>query len=238
MISSINSKDNARVKYAVSLKENKNRKEFHQFLGESLKSLKMAIQANLVKEVFTYEYLDIDESIKQYLVSEEVMKKLSSTNNPEGVVFIADIKEHSKLESYKKILYLDEINDPGNMGTIIRTALAFNYDAVVCSNNCCSLYNEKVLAACKGSNYLLPIYTDELSNYKDYQIIVSCLDKDSIDLEDLKIKDKFVLVIGNEAHGVKSSSKALATDKVKISIQNIDSLNASVAAAILMYRIK
>ena len=139
MIKVITSRDNPRVKYAASLKDNKVREEHQEFLGESKKSLLMAIEANLVKEVFTYEALDIDESITQYLVNESVMDKLSNSKNPEGVVFIAKYPQFKK-DNYSKILYLDEVNDPGNLGTMIRTALAFNFDAVVTSPKSVSIY--------------------------------------------------------------------------------------------------
>ena len=134
MIKVITSKNNDKIKYAVSLKDNKNRKREGKFIGEGKKSLQLAIKAGLVDEVFTYEALLIDEEITQYLVNEEVMKKLSSSSTPEGVVFIAKTPEFKK-DNFSKILYLDSINDPGNLGTLVRTALAFNYDAVVTRDN-------------------------------------------------------------------------------------------------------
>ena len=235
MIKIITSKNNDKVKYAVSLKDNKNRKKENKFLGEGKKSLELALQAGLVMEVFTYESLLIDESIPQYLVNEEVMKKLSSNVTPEGVVFIAKVPEFKK-DNFKKILFLDSINDPGNLGTLTRTALAFGYDAVVTSPDSVSVYNEKALAACKGANYLIPVFQDDLSNYKDgYQILVSTLKDNSIDVKDVKLEDKFVLVLGNEAHGVSRKSEQLASLFVKIPIENINSLNVAVAGGILMY---
>ena len=237
MIKIITSKNNDKVKYAVSLKDNKNRKKENKFLGEGKKSLELALQAGLVVEVFAYESLLIDEFIPQYLVNEEVMKKLSSSVTPEGVVFIAKVPEFKK-DNFKKILFLDSINDPGNLGTLTRTALAFGYDAVVTSPDSVSVYNEKALAACKGANYLIPVFQDDLSNYKDgYQILVSTLKDNSIDVKDVKLEDKFVLVLGNEAHGVSRKSEQLASMFVKIPIENINSLNVAVAGGILMYQL-
>ncbi len=237
MIKVITSKNNDKVKFAVSLKDNKNRKNSGKFIGEGKKALELALQANLVSEVFTYETLLIDEDIPQYLVSEEVMKKLSSNVNPEGVIFIAKMPEFRK-DNLKKILFLDSINDPGNLGTLVRTALAFSYDAVVTSPDSVSVYNEKALAACKGANYLIPVFQDNLSNYKDeYQIIVSTLKDESVDVNEVKPAGKFVLVLGNEAHGVSRSTEQLANVFVKIPMSNINSLNVSVAGGILMFLI-
>ena len=238
MIKVITSKDNSKVKYACSLKESKYRKQNREFLGESLKSLELAIKANLVKEVFTYEALDIPEDIFQYLVNEDVMKKISGTTNPEGVVFIAKMPEIKK-ENYTKILYLDHINDPGNMGTMIRTALAFKFDAVIVSEDSVSIYNEKTLAACKGANYLIPVFVDDIYKYKkDHVMIASTLSDTSVDVSDLdEDNERIILVVGNEARGISEGIKNNADIFVKIPISNIDSLNVSVAAAILMYEL-
>lgn len=235
MINVIISKDNNKIKYAVSLRDNKNRNLYKEFIGESKKCLELALKANLVKEVFTYDILDIDESIPQYLVNEQVMKKLSITSNPEGVVFIAKMPVFKK-DKYNKILYLDEINDPGNLGTMIRTAFAFNFDAVVTSPKSVSIYNEKVLAACKGSNYLIPTFSSNIAELLDgHKVIVTDANKSSVDVSTLEKMDKFILVMGNEAHGVSNEIRKLADVTVKIPITNIDSLNVSVAAGILMY---
>lgn len=235
MIKVITSKNNDKIKYVVSLKDNKNRKKEGKFIGEGKKSLELALHAGLVQEVYTYDTLLIDENIPQYLVNEEVMKKLSSSVNPEGVVFVANVPSFKK-DKYNKILFLDSINDPGNLGTLTRTALAFGYDAVVTSSDSVSVYNEKALAACKGANYLIPVFQDDLENYKDsYQIIVSTLKEESIDVEEVKLEEKYVLVLGNEAHGVSKKSEELADVFVKIPISNINSLNVAVAGGILMY---
>ena len=237
MIKVITSKDNARIKYACSLKEKKYRDLHQEFLGESKKSLEMALSKNLVKEIFTYEHLDVDENITQYLVSEEVMKKLSSSKNPEGVVFIAKIPTFKK-DNLNKILYLDEINDPGNLGTMIRTALAFSFDAVITSKNSVSLYNEKVLAASKGANYLIPVFEDDLSSIKDGHVVISsALSDKAISINDLQKYEKFILVMGNEAHGISKNILEASDVVVKIDINNIDSLNVGVAAGILMYKL-
>ena len=237
MIKTITSKTNERVKFACSLKENKYRKEHKMFLAETFKSLEMAIDAGVVVEVFSLEYLNIPESITQNLVSDDILKKLSSNINPEGVVFIAKMQE-CMVENPKHILYLDEITDPGNMGTLLRTALAFNYDLVVVSEKCVSIYNEKVVNSSKGAIFKLPVKVGKLSDYKGtHQIIVSELNKNAINLEDVIVPEKFVLVLGNESRGVSKETRLLADQHVIIPIKNIDSLNVSVAGGILMNKI-
>lgn len=237
MIKAITSKDNPRVKFACSLKENKYRNIHKMFLAETFKSLEMALKANVVKEVFTLEYIDLPENITQNLVSEDVLKKISSNVNPEGVVFIAEMKEIEVKEPHK-ILYLDEITDPGNMGTIIRTALAFSYDLIVTSEKCVSIYNEKVINSSKGAIFSMPIKRGKLSDYKStHKIIVSTLSDKSISVDEIKVPNDFVLVLGNESRGVNKENISLSDIQVKIPISNIDSLNVSVAAGILMNKI-
>ena len=239
MIKAITSKDNIKVKHAYSLKDNKNRKKEKLFLAETFKALEMAIKNKQVVEVFTTSWIDIPEDISQYLVSEEILKKLSSNVNPEGVVFIAKMNEYDN-KIYNKILYLDNVSDPGNMGTLIRTALAFNYDAVIASNDSCSFYNEKVINSSKGSIFAIPVINMDINDIRkdNHKIIVSTLSPDSVFLEDIKVPEKFILVMGNESHGVKKEITDIADIKVKIKIENIDSLNVAIAGGILMNKIR
>ena len=237
MIKVITSKNNERVKFACSLKENKNRKEQHMFLAETLKSLEMALKNNLVVEIFALEYVDAPSEIPQNLVSEEVLKKLSSNVNPEGVVFIAKMPEY-QVNNPNKVLYLDDISDPGNMGTLIRTALAFSYDLVVVSEKCVSIYNEKVINSSKGAIFQIPVVTGKLKDYYGtHQILVTNLSKKAIDFNEVEVAEKFVLVLGNESHGVNKESLRLASQEIIIPINNIDSLNVAVAGGILMNKI-
>lgn len=236
MIKEITSPANPKVKFAASLKLPKSRKENKLFLCEGIKSLELALKANLVKEIFTLKQLkDIPANIDQYIVSEEVINKIAFSTNPEGVVFICNYLENKAPKKLNKVVYLDHINDPGNMGTIIRTALAFSYDAIVLSKDCVSIYNEKTIAASKGAMFLMPIFEKEISEFDlTYKVIVSTLNEKSIELNHVAKPQKFVLVLGNEAHGVSQDSIDRADVMVKIPVDNIDSLNVSVAAGILM----
>ena len=237
MIKAITSKDNPRVKFAYSLKESKNRKKEKLFLAETFKSLEMAIAHQKVVEVFALEYIELPEEIPLNIVSEDVLKKLSSNVNPEGVVFIAKMDEE-EVKVANKILYLDEINDPGNLGTLIRTALAFSYDLVIVSENSVSPYNEKVVNSSKGAIFAIPVRKGNLNDYKGtHQIIATTLSKKSIPLDKAEFEDRFVLVLGNESHGINDKNIALSDIEVNIPIRNIDSLNVAVAGGILMNRI-
>ena len=233
----ITSKSNSKIKFVTYLKTTKGRKENHMFVCEGSKALEMALRTDLVTDVFSLKPIgNLPDTINQYLVNEEVLNKLSSSLNPEGVVFVSEIKEKPFDNNFNKIIYLDDIQDPGNMGTIIRTALAFGFDAVVASENSVDFYNEKVIAASKGSIFMMPLFVGDIDNFsKDKKVVVSALEDNAIELESVKPVDKIVLVLGNEAHGVNKKILEKADIVTKIAIKNIDSLNVAVAGAILMH---
>ena len=235
MFKEISSKDNNKLKHAASLKESKYRKEYQEFLAEGKKALEMALKSGNVKEIFTVKPLEnIPEDIVQYIVKPELLKKVSSSVNPEGVVFVNNIVSR-KPKTLNKVVYLDHLNDPGNVGTILRTALAFDYDAVIFSEGSCDPYNEKVVAASKGAIFSLPILSGSLKEYAyGKEVIVSALTERAIDIKELKIPKSFILVVGNEANGVSDETMKLASVITKIEIKNIDSLNVAIATGILM----
>ena len=236
------SKNNQKVKDACSLKLKKNRMEKGLFLMEGIKNLDMALKFGNVKQIFTAIGLPkLKQNIETYKINNEVLNKLASSENPEGVVFVCETPKPKKTaDDYHKIIYLDQINDPGNLGTILRTAVAFNYDAVILSKGSVDLYNEKTLAASKGAIFLIDAFYDDLAKYeKDKKIIVTSLDEGSIPLNDLPHYQDFILVLGNESHGVSNEIVKKANVLTKIEMNSdIDSLNVAVAAGIIMNHLK
>ena len=235
------SKNNQKIKDACALKLKKVRQEKGLFLMEGIKNLDLALTYGNVKTIFTSIGLPkIGKDIETYKVNDEVLRKLAVSENPEGVVFVSEMLKPRKDKSdYHKIVYLDQINDPGNLGTILRTAVAFNYDAVVLSKGSVDLYNEKVIAASKGAIFLVDAFVGNIEDYKDKQIIVSTLDENSIPLNECKKPNDFVLVLGNESHGVSGPIIKIANQLVKIEMNDvIDSLNVAIAGAILMNNFK
>ena len=235
MVKYITSKDNNKLKHAASLKESKYRREYNEFLAEGKKSLEMALKAGAVREVFTTEEIPgLPNDLTQYILKEDLLKKIASSVNPEGVVFTCNIV-NKKPKRMNKVVYLDHVNDPGNVGTIIRTALAFSYDAVILSDGSCDPYNEKVVAASKGAIFSIPLLKGSLSEFcEGREVIISSLSDKSVDIKELKTPKLFILVVGNEANGVSEETMKLASIVTKIEIANIDSLNVAIATGILM----
>ena len=231
------SKNNQKVKDACALKMKKARTVKGLFLMEGIKNLDMALKFGVVKQIFTSIGLPkLKQDVECYKVNDEVLKKLANSENPEGVVFVCEqLKPRKDKSEYHKIVYLDQINDPGNLGTILRTAVAFNYDAVILSKSSVDLYNEKVIAASKGAIFLVDAFYDDINKYTNCrEVIVSALD-DAVPLSECKKPKDFVLVLGNESHGVSPEIINIANTVVKIEMNDaIDSLNVAIAGGILM----
>ncbi|MFA5283034.1 MAG: RNA methyltransferase [Bacilli bacterium] len=234
----IDSKDNKQIKEAISLYFNKERQLKGLFLIEGFHTLEMALQAKKVVRVFSLKPIDnLPESVEQYIVNESVMKKLSKNPAPQGVVAICHLLEAEPIIG--NAIYLDEISDPGNLGTILRSALAFGFINVIISSNSVSPYNEKVVASSQGAIFKLNIIVDgdeTLSSLhkNGYFICGTSLDENSSDYRSIKLKKPFVLAFGNESRGLSDKVKKNCDKNVMIKIADIDSLNVGVAAGILL----
>lgn len=235
----ITSLENQLVKKISSLHKKKYRDEYELFFIEGMKSVKEAINFNWEIENVLYspDMIDYDLGIEGTIVSKEILCKISDTVTPQGIVAVCKIK-NEKIENLvdkKKIVYLDKVQDPGNVGTIIRTADAFGIDSVVLSKECADVYSPKVVRSTMGSIFHLPVIRDveieELKklNKKIYSSSLSGKEK-------FKIEDNAVLVIGNEGNGISDETKKVTDEFIKIKMPgNAESLNASIAAGILMY---
>ena len=237
MIYQITSRQNDKIKELVKLSDTKFSKEMGLFKIEGFHALEMAVKAKVVKSVFLLkEDKELPKEIDQYIVSKEIMEKISETKNPQGAVVVCEyLKSSQKFDD--KVLYLDGVSDPGNLGTILRTAVAFGYNDIILSNGCVSQYNDKVLQASQGAIFKLNIVKNfDLSKLNGYQILATEI-KGSVDLDEIKPNKKHVLVLGNEAHGVSESILKLADKRIRIDIENIESLNVAIAGAIAMYKL-
>jgi len=239
MIQIITSRSNERIKEAVKLKNVSYRNEYGLFLIEGFHLLEMALAKNLVVTVFTLnEIPNLPEGVEQIVASPETLKKISSQVTPQGVVAICHFLK-PKTTLGNRVLFLDEVADPGNVGTLIRTALAFDFTSVVLSEKCASVYNDKVISASQGALFSINIVKGDgevlTSLQKEgYQIIATSL-KAVTPIDKLQVAKKLVIILGNEAHGISATTMALATDQVIIPMQHIDSLNVAIAGGIMMY---
>jgi len=259
MPSIIYSKKNKHIKFARSLMRKKHRDLTNHFLIEGKKIIEEAISfaANL-KMIFisseninNHEIISIlnlckDREIPIYQIDEWIFKELSETESSQGIVGIIEKAKYDfnsiLNKDILKLIVLEEIQDPGNLGTIIRTADACNYNCVALSKGCVDLYNSKTIRATMGSLFHLPIIinvdiTDSLNLLKSKDVLtIGSSVTNGVASYNIGFKEKFALVIGNESTGLSEQALDLVDKKVNIPMPgHAESLNASIAAAILMY---
>ena len=171
-----------------------------------------------------------------FIASQDKMKKITATKTPQDIAAVIPIIPIPVNET-QFLLYLDGISDPGNLGTIFRTATAAGVSGMILSPDCCEIYNPKVIRASLGSVFYLPSETHDHNWLQSLQTtIIATTLKDSTNLFELKKPTRLMLVIGSEAFGVSKEILQLAQHKVKIPIPgNIESINAAVAAGIAIY---
>ena len=234
MISKIDSRQNQKIKDLVKLSTSKYQKELKLFKIEGFHALEMAKESGVLVSIFTTKEIK-GFDVPQYVVSEEIMKSISSAKSPQGVLCVCNFIKEKEIKS-DKILYLDDVSDPGNLGTLLRTALAFGYTDVILKDGCFQ-YNEKVLQATQGAIFQLNILNNyDIKKLKNYEIIATEI-KGSVVLSTIHNISKHILVLGNEAHGVSDEILKIASKRVRIDIKNIESLNVAVAGAIAMYEL-
>ena len=239
----ITSLNNEHIKELNKLKEKKYRDQTNTFMIEGEHLVYEAIKKELVKEIIVLEGEDFySDSVKITYVSKEVMKKLSSMDSYPNVIGICTKKEEEQIKG--NALILDDLQDPGNLGTMIRSAVAFNIDTIVLSPRTVDLYNQKVIRSTQGMLFHINIIVKDLeeiikelkqNNYKIYGTKVD----NGKNVKEINIKDKYALVIGNEGNGMSEKVSNLCDEYLYIKMNTrVESLNAAVAASILMYEME
>lgn len=231
----IESKNNQTYKTLLKYKDGI--KEEGIFLAEGIDLFDEAKIENCLLGVILLS--DSDLKIKDYPVyrlTKELYRNLSCYQSLPKIISICQKKLDKNVGD--KVIYLDGIQDPGNFGTIIRTALAFSYTGVAFSFDSVSPYNNKTIQASKGAIFHLPLWKENLKYYKDngYNIYVTTLDGEDEKKYD-ELLSPFVLAFGNEGHGIRKENLNLGK-KLKIEMSSIDSLNVAVSSGIFMYRFK
>lgn len=231
----ITSLQNEHVKYWNSLKEKKVRDKERRFFIEGDHLISEARKQNLVLETIS----TVDESA-DFLVTKEIMKKISSqatiSENAAVVRFIPEDKISGN------IIVLDGIQDPGNLGTIIRSCIAFGFTNIILGDTSVDLYNPKVIRATEGMIFHINVLRRNLLDFlptlkgMNYKIVGTDVVSGK-DIRKLK-KENIALVLGNEGNGISEDVENLCDEFVNIKISsNCESLNVGVAASILMYEV-
>ena len=240
----ITSKANSVVKNAKKLHQKKHRKSAYLIEGWHL--FEEAVQAGVtIEKIFALEsYRDQLVAFPQTVwVSEEILRDLADTQTPQGIVAVIQ-KEEVGLPDFSrgKFLFLEDVQDPGNVGTMIRTADAAGFTGVIVSDKSADIYSLKTLRSMQGSHFHLPIYRMSLASFVEeakktaMPILATTLSKESKDYRELSPLEAFVLVMGNEGQGISSVMAESADQLVHIGMKGrAESLNVAIAAGILMF---
>ena len=237
----ITSLDNDKVKYYYKLQKKKYRDLNNEFVVEGEHLVLEAYKAGVLKEILILEEEVLPIEVPQIEVSKEVLKKITSLNTPPKMIGLCEKKIDTTIG--KRILILDEIQDPGNMGTIIRSAVAFNIDTIVIGDGSVDVYSPKVIRATQGMIFHVPIVfysIDKLIpilkklNIKVYATNV----KYGEEVKNLTKKEKetFALIIGNEGNGVNPKYLEMSDKFIYIPMNEVvESLNVAIATSIILY---
>ena len=251
----ITSKDNEFVKHVKKLKEKKYRDQSQEFIIEGIKLVKEAIEEKAnIKQIIICDNCedtgiipkDLMYEIAKYnciYVTENILKAMSDVNAPQGIMAIIGRNNKEKDIDYSQdiIVALDDIQDPGNLGTILRTVDSIGLNQILVSKGTADCYNPKVVRSTMGAIFRIKIIecedleqTLKETQKNNFKLVVSSLQTNN-SLYDINF-DKKVIIIGNEANGVEPQIQEMADEKIKIPmLGKTESLNASVATGIILY---
>jgi len=247
----INSLDNSTIKKVKKLKQRKYREEEKKFLAEGRKFLDFTYTPDLIilKENFE-DFENITTKLERFdcrkiVVNDRIFKELTSQENSQGVILVYPYCETNIEKINNNIIVLDKIQDPGNLGTIIRVADAAGFKDIILSKGSVDCYNEKCVRSSMGSIFNMNIvYMEELQlihflKEKKYKFLVTALENNSIEYTDITLNEKNAIIFGSEGNGVSDNFLKAADETVIIPIYgSAESLNVAMASGIILYKVR
>lgn len=236
----------SQIKYIKSLHSKKFRQKYNKFIVEGVKLVTEIVRDR--PEWIEWIVVQGETNIsfdRILLANSQEFHLISALTTPTGVLAVVEIPTEQlnvPALSGKLNLYLDTIMDPGNMGTIIRTAEWFGITQIICSNGCVDPFNLKVVQASMGAIFRMPIIQmdiTEIPNLEKYQILLASLEGEN--LHNFSLEPHGIIVIGNESHGISKSLYKIPHQKINIPSHPSnegESLNAGIAAGIIMYQLQ
>lgn len=233
--------DNKKIKDIKKLYQKKYREESKLFLVEGEHLVEEAYNSGYLESIIIEDGYDFHIEKNNIYVTDKVMNYLSELDHNQHIMGICKILNNNKIGS--KVLILDDIQDPGNLGTIIRSVVAFNFDTIILSKNTVDIYNSKVIRASQGLIFKTNIITSDLKETildlksKNYSIIGTKVDN-GIDIKDIPSTNSLALIMGNEGNGVSDDILDLCDCYAHIKMNDdCESLNVGVATSIMLYEL-
>ena len=236
----IESVQNEKIKYFRKLRETKYIKEYKEFIVEGEHLVEEAIKNGCAKEIILLNGKDYNTDLNKIYVSDNVLKSISLLKTPQYIMALCNVIDNKEIKG-SRLLLLDNVSDPGNLGTIIRSSVAFNIDTIILSEDSVNLYNDKVVRSSEGmifnTNIITMNLSDSIKEIKNKGIKVYGTDlKGSKYLHEFNKPTSFALIVGNEGMGMKKEILDLCDENIKIEMNNnCESLNVGVATSIILY---
>lgn len=237
----IESLDNKKIKNLRKLKEKKYRDKEGKFLVEGEHLVNEAYKNGNLIEIILLDGEDINLDVEYTYVTKSVLKSLSTLQTPYNIIGVCEMPP--KKDIGNRVLILDDIQDPGNLGTIIRSSVAFNIDTIILSENTVDLYNSKVIRGSQGMNFNINIIREDIKKYinklkeDNYKIYTTNVNNGK-DIKNVSISEKYAIIMGNEGRGVSLDIASLADEEIYIEMNNVcESLNVAVATSIILYEL-
>ena len=243
----ITSVTNKKIKEIHKLKENRNIKKYQKYLIEGVHLVEEALKSELVEEIIVSENFTNSKVFDNFygevtIVSENVFKSLTDTVTTQGVIAVCKIKNKQlDISKYSRVLIIDQVQDPGNLGTIIRTADAFSFDCIILGKGTTSIYGQKVIRSTQGSNFHIDCFDnidilDVIPKMEDFDLYATSLKGDRY-LEQIdSVGEKVAVIFGNEVKGVAQEVVSLSDGVIEIPQYGTKhSLNVSVSAGIVIW---
>jgi len=233
---------NEKIKNIKKLRDKKYRDKEELFIVEGINLVEEAYKNNLLKTLIVLEGSDYSLDVDTMVVTEKVMKFLSELDTPNEVMGICYKLKESEVTG--NVLILDRIQDPGNLGTIIRSAVAFDISTIILSKDTVDLYNPKVLRSTQGLLFNVNILIRDLDEYirklkEEGYIIYGTKVDNGKNLKDITKKDKYAVIMGNEGKGVNDTLLSMCDEYIYIPMnEKCESLNVGVATSIILYEMR
>lgn len=237
----ITSSNNSLIKHLLKLSKDRSyRKESKTLLIEGKKLISEWLEKNDVKHLYTQEGKEPLIESKTIFLTPHLCDKISSLKTQDGYFAEIEIPSYENLGSISSLLVIDQLQDPGNLGTLIRSALAFNFQGVYILNHSVDPFGPKVIRSSMGAVLHIPIFEGSAEDLKailklnNFHVYIA--DAKGTAIDEISFLKPSALVLGNEAHGSIFKDERAFT-KISIPIQNVDSLNVAIAGSLIMHKV-
>lgn len=237
----IESTQNSTIKALSRLLTKKERDQSGKFLVEGWHLLEEASQAGLLEQVYQLSGQPVFSDAPVTFCSQPVLNKLSAQKSDARYIGVCKKPQLSLEFTPRKVLLLDHLQDPGNLGTLIRSAVSFGLEAIYLSPDCADPYGPKTIQSSQGALFHIPVISQDLSQTVEtlkaggVPVFGAALHQNSKELHDLAIPESFAIMIGNEGQGIRPELLEKCSQLVHIEMASFESLNAAIAGSILMY---